>query len=385
MIRTCTIKLRRGRRRDAARLDEVLWRCRALYNGALEQRIEDYRKQHKSLSFFDQCKELTALRAEDEHYAALDATMTRLTVMRRLDLAFKAFYRRCKTGEQPGFPRFRGRDRFDTLVFGTSGWKLSGGKLTLKGIGWFRVAGELHREGQPKGLRLVRRAGRWYAQVVLDVGPAPAIIPAKRGVGIDVGIKVFATMSDGTTVAHPRFLRRAAAELRRSQQALSRKRRGSHRRSRAKAELARLHARIANRRTDFVRQAAAALDSCYDGFAVERLAIAQMVEQVESLDGMSRASKRGLRRGIMDSAWGAFTHALACKAEEAGKPLVQVSPRDTTQRCSGCGSLVRKTLRDRVHDCAACGLVIDRDLNAARNINDLGWRSAGSSACGESR
>jgi putative transposase len=383
MIRVCKLKIRQGRRTDQAKLEELLWRCRVLYNAALEQRIDAYRKQKRTLSFYEQCKELTALRDVDPVYTAMDVTMQRLTVMRRLDLAFKSFFRRCKTGEKPGFPRFKGRDRFDTLVFSVDdhgrprGWKLSGHKLSVRGAGWFRVANLPHRDGKLVGLRLVHKAGRWWAHVLVDVGAAPAVKPSVAGVGIDVGIKTFATMSDGTTVEHPRFLRESLDELKDAQRDLSTKKRGSRRRADAKARLVRVHERVANRRRDFVHQTARRLVDKYDGLAVEDLDVAEMAS-TEKADGSRETGKqaRGLRRGIMDSAWGMLLRVLAAKAEEAGLPLVRVNPKGTTQRCSQCGSLVRKTLRDRVHDCAACGLRMDRDLNAARNINDLGWRSA---------
>jgi len=374
MIRSVIVKLRKDAAVDAA-LQSALDRCRDLYNAALQERRDAYRHHGASPSFYDQCKSLTEIRAADPVFDALDCTMLRLTALRRVDLAYKAFFRRVKAGETPGYPRFKGRDRFDTLVFGPKGWRLTGGKLRLNGLGPVRVKGNPHRTGVPKGLRLVRKAGRWYAHVLLDIGAAPLVQQSHHGVGIDVGLRTFATMSDGTTVEHPRFLRDSLAELRRAQQALVRKRRGSRRRRIAKAKLARVHHRIANRRHNFVHQTVAELARRYDGFAIEDLDIVELAQQ-----GGTDKAARGLRRGIMDSAWGAFGQALASKAEEAGMPLVRVPPRGTSQRCSGCGSVVRKTLRDRVHDCPACGLVLDRDVNAARNIHDLGWRSAAPSA-----
>ncbi len=374
MIRAETLKIRQ-RPSDATALERVQHLSRVLYNAALEQRREAYRKQGKSLSFYDQCKDLTLLRAEDERYAALSVDMLRLTALHRLDKAYKAFFRRVKRGEKPGFPRFKSRDRFDTLVFGTTGWKITCGKLRLQGIGTFLLAGKMHRDGKPMGLRLVRTARGWYVHVLLDVGDAPAVkAPTSGGanVGIDVGLTTFATMSDGSTVEHPRFLRHATEAITAASRSLASKKRGSNRRRKAKAELQRLHQRVADRRKNFCWQAASQISKRYDGFAVEDLDIKQMVEKKEG-DGKR---ERGLRRGIMDAAWGQFAHALACKAEEAGKPFVRVNPRGTSQRCSACGTVVKKTLRDRVHACH-CGLVMDRDLNAAKNIYDLGWRSAG--------
>jgi len=373
------------RKRAYPALMEVLDRCRVLYNAALEQRILAYKRQGKALSFYDQCKDLTELRAADGSWSSLPVELVRLTVLHRLDTAFRAFFRRCKSGDKPGFPRFRGRGRFDTLIFGTTGWSLKGNRLALRGIGTFSVVGKRVREGTIKGLRLKRIGERWEVQVLVDIGPAPAVRASSNGVGIDVGIRTFATMSDGTRIEHPRFLRHSLDELKRAQRRLSSKRRGSNRRAKAKTALARLHRHIADCRRDFLHQATRRLVDTYDGFAVEKLRIAEMAQQTP--EGVGGKQGRGLHRGIMDSAWSAFSFMLRYKAECAGTAVVEVDPKGTSQRCSGCGSVVRKTLRDRTHECPACGLVLDRDENAARNIHDLGWRSARGpkDSCGESR
>lgn len=387
MIRTNRLLLRK---RTYDELATVLDHLRKLYNAALEQRILAYRRQGKSLSLYDQCKDLTALRA-DSDYGIYNVEMTRLTVLRRLDLAFHAFFRRLKTGQKPGFPRFKGRDRFDTLVFGPTGWSLKGKRLKLHGIGTFSVVGSLYRSGKPKGLRIKRVADRWEVQILMGIGEAPAIKVPTNSVGIDVGIRTFATLSNGEQVEHPKFIKQAAEALRETQQRISSKRRGSRRRQRAKLILSKLHRRVANRRQDFLHQTTRRLINSYDGFAVEQLDIQEMVQSTP--EEMTPKQARGLRRGVMDSAWSTFMFQLGYKAEEAGIPIVRVDPRGTSQRCSGCGSVVRKTLRDRQHACPACGLVLDRDLNAAVNIHDLGWRSAGGfadcklseDACGGSR
>ena len=381
MVRTCKVKLGKAAKQEA-RLLRGIWLCRTLYNAALQQRIEAWSKQRVSLSLYDQQKELTQLRAEDEDYRLLPAEMTRLTVFHRLDKAFKGFFGRIKRGEKPGFPRYKGRDRFDTLVFGRIGWKIDGKKLVIKAGPepiTLRMRNAIHREGKIVGLRLVRQADRWWAHFLVEIGEAPAVKPSNNGIGIDVGLRIFATLSDGTQVEHPRFLRAGMDQLRVVQQIVSRKRKGSKNRRKAKLFLSRVHEKIRNRRRDFVFQTVATLAGDYDGFAVEKLDIREMVSTESSPEGIGKKSARGLRRGIMDSAWSMFVEQLVNKAEEAGLPVVRVDPKGTSQRCSCCGSLVRKTLRDRVHECHACGLVLDRDLNAARNIlqraNDRGCRS----------
>lgn len=364
MIRATTLKIRQGRRVDQARLADVIHRCRVLYNAALQERRDAYRLIGKSPSYYDQCKSLTQIRSEDSAYGDLDVAMTRLTVLDRLDKAFKAFFRRCKAGETPGFPRFKGRDRFDTLIFGTTGWKLTGNRLTVRGVGWFLVSGGKRHDGQIKGLRLVQSAGRWYAHVLVDVGEAPAVVGTTEPVGIDVGLSTFASMSDGTTVENPRFLRTSLDRLATAQQALARKRRGSKARRRAKAVVARVHSHIANQRRDFIHKTSRVLVDKYQGFVVEALSIRNMIRN------------KHLALSIMDAAWGQFCTALAYKAEGAGKPFVAVNPKGTSQRCSGCQQVVRKDLSVRTHVCPHCGLVLDRDYNAARNILSLGLKAS---------
>lgn len=346
--------------------------CRDLYNAALEERREAWRRQQRTVTLHEQYRSLTELRAQDDGWSSIDATMTRYTVLRRLDLAFKAFFRRVRAKDNPGYPRFKSTGGLHTLIFGETGWRLERGKLTLRGVGCFRVAGKAHRAGRMKGLRVIKRAGRWYAHVLIDVGSAPAIAQSETGVGIDVGIKKFATLSDGTQIEHPQFLRESLEVLKRKHRSFSLKRRGSQRWTRERRGLARLHQRIANRRKNFVNQLVAGLVGRYGGFAVEDLDLRELIQK--------RDRGSNMRRAITDSSWSHFMRTLAYKAEEAGKPFVRVNPKGTTQRCSRCGSIVRKGLDDRIHECHACGLVLDRDVNAALNILDLGRRSAGLSA-----
>jgi putative transposase len=224
-----------------------------------------------------------------------------------------------------------------------------------------------HQYRQLKGtvldVTLRKEAGdKWFVCFAVDLGPAPKKVPVRSMVGIDVGLTTFATVSDGTEIPNPRFGRNAAAMLARRQQALSQKRRGSASRRRAKGLIAKAHALIQNQRKDHARKLAVFFCQKYDLIAHEDLNIRGMVHG-------------NLARSIHDAAWGTFIHALTCKAEEAGKWVIPVDPRGTTQRCSACGTVVQKDLSVRVHDCPACGLRLGRDLNAARNVLALG-RSA---------
>lgn len=388
MNRISEVKLGKAPKQEAL-VESTLDSLRRLYNQALEDRKTSWEKEHKGLTLYDQQKAFTKVRKLDPIIWALNVVMVRATVFRRLDLAFKSFFRRVQAGETPGYPRFKGKDRFRTIVFGDQGWKLNDKKLTLTGIPGnptFRLKGKIHRKGFIKGLRIVRKADRYFAQFIVDCGEAPDLVPSKNIVGIDIGLKSFATLSTGEVIDNPRFLKKSFGQLKKAQRRLSSKQKGSNRRAKAKKELARLHTKVANRRTDFVRQTVASLVKHYEAFAIEDLDIQGMLEK----DPKDDPKKRGLHRGIMDAAWGQFGFHLACKAEEAGKLVIRVNPKGTTQRCSQCGTVVRKDLSVRTHDCPACGLIIDRDLNASLNIeklglsqttSDQGWQgSIGSSA-----
>ena len=389
MIRTCKVKLGRAHKQEA-RLDEVLGLCCDLYNAALQQRIEAYKKQGISLSLYDQQKELTLLRGEDPEYQKLTATMTRLTALDRLDKAFKGFFRRVKAGEKPGFPRYKGKDRFNTLIFDTAGWKIEGKKLIIKIKGGpvvLNMRNKIFRQGEIKRLQIVNRAGRWWAHFLVDAGDVPEVKTSKNEVGIDVGLKDFAVLSTGEVIEHPKFLKQNLEQIKELNRVLSRKKRGSNNRKKAKVKLARAYDKIKNRRRNFICQTVATLMEEHDGFAVEKLDIQGMLDKTQEPEGLGKKSARGIRRGIRDSAWGMFRAQLENKAEEAGFPVVAVDPKGTSQMCSACGYFVKKALKDLEHTCSACGLVIDRDLNAAINIlnkakNDLGCRLAAGSTDG---
>ncbi len=382
MFRTCRVKLGKAPKQEE-KLSVALELCRELYNAALQQRKDAWDKQKLSLSYYDQCKELTQLRADDEVYKNLPINLVRITVLDRLDKAYKRAFGRLKRGEKPGFPRYRGAGRFTSLLFDKKHWKIEGKKLIFT-FGPnkipLRMKNSIFFSGEIVRLSLVKKSGRWWAHFLLDVGEAPAVSSSKHGVGIDVGIKTFATLSDGDKVDHPHFLKQTKKQIGEAQSVLSRKKKGSNNYFKAKDVYARLNAKLANRRKNFIYQTVASLVNKYDGFAVEELDIEDLLSNKRSIPvGMSFHSVREMHKNMMDSSWATFSTHLENKAEEAGYPFVRINPKGTSQQCSGCGTFVRKSIGDRMHECPACGLSLGRDENAAQNIakaaNDLGWRS----------
>jgi putative transposase len=204
-------------------------------------------------------------------------------------------------------------------------------------------------------------AGKWYVAIECDVGSAPVKVPVRTATGVDLGLTRFATLSNGTEIPNPRFFRAGAACLAKRQRRLSRRQRGSASRERARILVIRAHSHIVNQRKDFSYKLSKQLLERYDLIAHEDLTISRMMHGT-------------FAKSIGDAAWGTFLQCLASKAESAGKHVIAVDPRGTTQRCSGCGAAVRKSLAERQHICS-CGTILGRDHNAALNVLALG-RSA---------
>lgn len=333
------------------RLEEICASQRILYNAALEERIDCYKKTGKGRSYIDQCKAVTELR-QDDQYSQIPANLQRWT-LKRLDDAYKGFFKR------GGFPRFRGKDRWKAFGFNEfSGIRFDGKRVKFKGCPSIKV--HVHRplKGEIKSCVFRRDVKGWYICFQCAV-PIEKKHHTGQEIGIDVGLESFATLSDGAQIPNPRIARKASQEFRRRQRALARCKRGSNRRRKVKARLARAHEKIRNTRRTFLHQQSARLVRQYSVIAVEDLKIRNMVKN------------HHLARSISDAGWGIFMNMIAYKAEEAGTRFVKVDPRNTSQACSGCGQIVRKELKERVHRCD-CGTVLDRDVNAARNILSRG-------------
>ncbi len=254
--------------------------------------------------------------------------------------------------------------------------RLEGERLILSKVGAVHVV--LHRpvEGAPKTVTLTRaRTGKWFACFSCET-EAELLPPTSEVVGVDVGLHRFATLSNGEPpIPNPRFYRRDEADLKRVQQRKDAAKNAQNWPENAKQKgiLARIHERIANRRSDFAHKESRKLVNAYQVIVFEDLAPM----------GMGRS--HGMRKSILDVAWTQFISMTAAKAGEAGRRVILVNPKNTTTMCSTCGEIVPKALRMRVHACPVCGLVMDRDENAARNILQRGLLSLRLSRCGMGR
>ena len=351
-------------RSQRTKLVQTLEVCRRVYNETLAIRKDAWEGEHRSLSLSDTQKLLPPWKREHPELKSVYSQVLQ-NVQARVDLAFRPFFRRVKAGEKPGYPRFRGPGRYDSFTFPQSGFKLREDGLYLSRIGTVKIV--LHRpiEGRIKTLTLRRDGiGHWYACFACEVEPRP--LPFNdRAVGIDVGLESFATLSGGVKIGNPRFFRRDEHELARAQRRLSKAEKGTPERARRLKAVQHIHQRIANRRRDFAHQVSRELVNHFGLLAFEKL------------NGQGMLQNHCLAKSLQDAAWDQLVRYTTYKAENAGRVIVLVDPRNTSRMCSGCGRLVEKSLSVRVHECPACGLIMDRDENAANNILRLGLQSRG--------
>jgi putative transposase len=345
--------------KQAVLLEGQLAEARRLYNAALAERRYAWKMCKTSISYYQQQNQLKYIRAAgDVHLANFSSCQD---VLRRVDKTFQSFFRRVKQGKIAGYPRFKAQSRFHSYTFPLygNGCKLrKNKKLYVMGVGELKV--KLHREvsGCIKTVTLTKTCGKWYVGFSVETD-TPAPLPATgNATGIDVGLESFAVLSDGTSIKNPRYFQTAAAKLRRVQRKVCRRKKQSNRRRKAFHQIQRVHRHIKNQRSDFHHQVARKLINRYDVIAYENL----------NIKGLTRSI---LAKPIHDVGWGSFLAKLSYKAAEAGRELVRVNPRGTSQRCI-CGALVPKALRVRWHYCPGCQLSVPRDHAAALEILRLG-------------
>ncbi len=351
-------------KQQEAMLDLTLETCRHLYNLALADRKNAYEVEGISRTYEDQAAMLTVEKKNGNFKGVFSQVLQ--DVLRRLDKSFKAFFRRIKAGEEPGYPRFKGEGWYKSFTYPQAGFKLEGSKLTLSKIGSIRIFKHREVEGKIKTCTIKKdKLGHWYAVLVSEIEDVPQIEP-KTAIGIDVGLKNQVATSTGETIQYPRYYVRAETLLAVAQRNLSRKKKGSSNRQKAKTKVARLHQRIQNHRDEFLHQVSRKLVDSADLIVFENLNISGMLKN------------HHLAKHIQDHAWGKLIQFTKSKAEKAGKIVELVDARYTSQKCSQCGIMVPKTLANRTHACPNCSLQMDRDINASLNIVTLGLRG---SAC----
>jgi putative transposase len=346
-------------------LQQTLDACRWVYNETLATRKKAWETERRSVSLYDTNKLLTVWKVDRPELKRAHSQVLQ-NAQERVDLAFNAFFRRVKAGEQePGFPRFKGFGQYDSFTFKQSGFKLNGERLFLSKVGYVPI--RLHRPicGAISTLTIRRDAvGNWYACFACKAEPQP-LPPTDQVVGIDLGLTDFATLSNGEIIQRQRWMRRDERDIARLQRKQERFAKGSPERRKVLHALCHAYERAANRRGNFAHQESRKLVNRFQFIAFEDL----------DIQGMQASGYKTIRRGVADVAWGQFVQFTVYKAANAGRGCVLVTPKGTTQSCSGCGVIVPKDLSVRVHDCPHCGLKLSRDLNAALNILARGLAS----------
>ncbi|MBK5935717.1 RNA-guided endonuclease InsQ/TnpB family protein [Halorhodospira halophila] len=364
-------------------LEHQRWVHCLLWNEALAERRRAWTERQESLGFSAQCKRLTEWRRQSKLLRGLNAQSEQVT-LKRLDEAFKHFFRRVRNGEKPGFPRFKPLHRLKDWGYKAhgDGWRLitnermKHGTLRLSGVGQVAIRGKPRTPGTPKTCEITRRGECWYASITLECGPERR--PGEKLGGLDWGVETFATVAtpSGTeTIDNPRHLARTLDEIRRVQRNISRKEEAakkasgktrdfpvSNRLRKEYERLRRLHRKVANQRHDFLHQTTTRLIGQFGVLGLEAL-------NIRNMTASGGQYKKGLNRHLLDAAGGAFHQMLGYKAEEAGAwameaPTRQIKP---SQTCHACGRQAKKPLGERRHECP-CGASCSRDENAARVI-----------------
>lgn len=356
--------------KQVAELEDTLEICRNLWNTALADRKAAWEKRGETRSYEDQAYILVREKQRDSDLRKVHSHVLQ-DVLRRLKKAMDNFFRRVREGsKKKGYPRFK--KRYNSFTFPESGFKLEGTRLKLSKIsGTIRTFVHRPIEGNIKTCTIKRDGtGAWFVIFVTErETPAPTPVESGKVIGVDLGIEHAVTTSDGDVYDYPRYYVQAEKKLRAAQKSLHRKNLGSKNRKKARRQLSRIGKRVTSLRDEFLHQTSRKLVDSADVIVFEDLNICGMLKN------------HHLAKHIQDVSWGKLIQFTQSKAERAGKSVVLVDPRNTSQTCSSCGTLVPKELVDRVHICPRCGLEMDRDLNASLNIRTLGLRGR---ACGES-
>ncbi|MCX4630115.1 transposase [Streptomyces sp. NBC_01443] len=373
-------------------LGEMLRDHCSLYNGALQERRDAWRHVSKtSVKYGQQSAQLKEIRAFDAERQGRWSFSSQQATLRRLDKAFAAFFRRVKSGEAPGYPRFRGVNWFDTVDFPKDGdgcrWDATPHdrvtRVRFQGVGHVKVNQHRPVVGKVKTVSVKREGRRWYVILTAEQKQPEPLSRTGSVVGIDMGIASFLTTSNGEHVANPGHGRKAAAKLEAAQQCLSRfprvrrdKRTANHRRAVTKA--ADLHRKVARQRLDHAHKTALGLVREHDFIAHEDLKIRNMVKAPAPKPDPGTpggflpngaAAKAGLNRSISDAGWGVFLTILHAKAESAGREVIAVDPRNTSRTCPECGHVAaeNRPTQEKFH-CVSCGHIAHADMVGALNV-----------------
>ena len=350
-------------------LEKSLELCRWTYNETLATRKNAWEQEQKSIRKYDTYNLLPKWKTAKPELSTVHSQVLQ-NVQERVDLAFRAFFQRVKKGDKPGYPRFKGFGRYDSFTFPQYGFgiALKDDGLHLSKIGVVEIT--LHRQipsdAKIKRITIKREVNQWFAVFFVEIPELAKKTHGKGIVGIDLGCKTFAVLSDGNNIENPKFLKQALKKISKSQRRLAKQAKGTPEREKAKKVVGKVYRKVNNQRSNFIHQESRKLVNKYETLVFEDLDIKQMVEQ---------RPWHALNRTIIDAAWDKFVFTCSYKAENAGGKVIKVNPKNTTKTCSRCGAIVDKDLSCRTHLCPICGLKIDRDWNSSINILRRGQSS----------
>lgn len=344
------------------KMDRTLSTCRHLYNESLAERkkqaeINRLKREFQVfpwgkpewISYEDQANDLSESKTafqKEVHSQVLQNTL------KRLDRTFKNFFNGF------GYPRFKGRHRYNSFTYPQSGFELKEGKLNLSKIGSLKIILHREMEGLIKTCTIKKDVDQWYAIFTVEIERKIEKVPVATKIGIDVGLINLLALSNGEMVEPPKFLRHSEKKLAKEQRKLSRKMPGSKNRKKQGVKIARVHRKIRNERKDFNHKTARTLVRRFDLIGFENLQIKNMMQN------------HHLAKSIADAGWYQLQILTASKAEEAGKQVKLCIANGTTTNCRICGHIQKMTLRDRVFHCSACGHTENRDTHSSKNIED---------------
>ncbi len=355
-------------RNQACQLDEFLGMARFAYNKQLELKINSYKENKKNLAQFDLNNSLLSLKKENSFLCNLHSQVLQ-NINQRISYAFSSFFNNIKNKNKAGFPRFKGKNRYDSITYPQSGFGIKGNKLCLSKVGEIKI--KLHRaiKGEIKTLTIRRTSsGKWFACFSTEHNIKQENKEKNNAIlGIDLGLNHFYADSNGNLIDNPRCLRKSEEKLAKLQREHSRKKKGGINRNKSRLKVARIHEKIKNQRNDFLHKESRKLANKYSNIAVENLKIKNMVKN------------KHLAKSINDASWQRFLQMLAYKVEETGGKIMPVNARGTSQYCI-CGNNVEKTLAVRIHKCSNCKIEIDRDIMSAMLIRKLAFGTSKTTA-----
>jgi len=353
--------------------------AKIIYNLLLEEAKKHYKEKHETLSKFDMNSLIKKIKEEQPVYKKVHSQALQ-NVSDRLSKAFQNFFRRVKQKKlggkvKVGYPRFK---KFvSSLTYPQTGFKLTDSKVLLSKIGGVKIVKHRELEGIPKTLTIKQsKSGKWFASITVEIEDKPFKSNDKPAVGMDLGLKELAVLSDGVIIPNNHIKKKLESKEDKLHRRVSLKKKGSVNRLKARLKLSKFSEKMTNKNNDFLHKLSHFLVNSYSFIAYEDL----------NINGMIRNHR--LAKSISQASWGKLIQLLQYKAESAGCVTVGVNPKNTSQTCSNCGNKEELKLSDRVFNCVKCGLTLDRDLNASKNILKKALEGtagrAGSNAFGDS-